>query len=358
MKRTLMTYMVAAIVSLAAIGGQVVQGNVTLTANLNCTGDGLIVGDDATTLNLNGFGIYGPGADSSKVGIGVSEDSVTINGPGIISGFQAGVLATGAKELVLTSLIMQNNQIAAFFTGADMASVQENIIKNNNIGVASHSASGLNIENDLMDGNALAGVTFVNTDESAMSSNNIQGSQNGVFLDERSTGNTIQLNNVHDNVVDINNANGASPTINQNTFIDNNCLESDPQGLCIGDNAKESQIPAGWSGWVNATTFQANTTQQEEQPPQGDIPQLTTRQNQGAVNILISDAIRDLQNNDTNAALTHSKLAEQELTTTANTSATTGSARVLVNDAIRDLQNGDVTAALTHLNLAMQQLGR
>ena len=137
MKRTLMTYMVAAIVSLAAIGaqvvapmnavaqeeqppqgtvacGQVVQGNVTLTANLNCTGDGLIVGDDATTINLNGFGIYGPGADSSKVGIGVSEDGVTINGPGIISGFQAGVLATGAKELVVTSLIMQNNQIVHF----------------------------------------------------------------------------------------------------------------------------------------------------------------------------------------------------------------------------------------------------
>ena len=257
MKRTLMTYMVAAIVSFAAIGGQivspitavaqeeqppqgtvacgqVVQGNVTLTANLNCTGDGLIVGDDATTINLNGFGIYGPGADSSKVGIGVSEDSVTINGPGIISGFQAGVLATGAKELVVTSLIMQNNQIAAFFTGADMASVQENIIKNNNIGVASHSASGLSIENDLMDGNALAGVTFVNTDESAMSSNNIQGSQNAIFLDAQSTENIVQLNNAHDNVVDINNANGLAPNVNQNTYSDNNCQVSNPSGLCIG----------------------------------------------------------------------------------------------------------------------------
>ena len=74
------------------------------------------------------------------------------------------------------------------------------------------------------------------------------------------------------------------------------------------------------------------------------------------MNILINDAIRDLQNNDANAALTHSRLAEQELTTFANTSATSDSARVLVNDAIRDLQNGDVTAALTHLNLALQQL--
>src|ERR671919_2322357 len=87
--------------------GQTVQGNVTLTANLNCNGDGLIVGDDATTINLNGFGIYGPGADSTNVGIAVSEDSVTINGPGIISGFQAGVLV-GANELMAWALILQN----------------------------------------------------------------------------------------------------------------------------------------------------------------------------------------------------------------------------------------------------------
>ena len=121
-----------------------------------------------------------------------------------------------------------------------MASVQENIIKNNNIGVASDSASGLNIENDLMDGNALAGVTFVNTDESAISSNTIQGSQNAIFLDEQSTTNIVQLNNAHDNVVDINNANGLSATSNQNTFSDNNCLVSDPAGLCIGRDTTDT----------------------------------------------------------------------------------------------------------------------
>jgi hypothetical protein len=85
-----------------------------------------------------------------------------------------------------------------------------------------------------MDGNALAGVTFVNTDESAMSSNNIQGSQNAIFLDAQSTENIVQLNNAHDNVVDINNANGLAPNVNQNTYSDNNCQVSNPSGLCIG----------------------------------------------------------------------------------------------------------------------------
>ena len=115
--------------------GQTVQGNVTLTANLNCNGDGLIVGDDATIINLNGFGIYGPGADNSKVGIGIIEDNVVTNGPGIISGFEAGVLLTGASEFAIHALILQDNEIGIFLSGGDLTSVEENIIRNNNSGL-------------------------------------------------------------------------------------------------------------------------------------------------------------------------------------------------------------------------------
>ena len=85
-----------------------------------------------------------------------------------------------------------------------------------------------------MDGNALAGVTLVNTDETTVSDNNIQGSQNAIFVDAQSNKNIIQLNSAHDNVVDINNANGLAPTVNQNTFTDNNCLVSNPTGFCFG----------------------------------------------------------------------------------------------------------------------------
>jgi hypothetical protein len=53
--------------------GQVVEGLVELTSNLNCSGDGLIVGDDGTTIRLNGHTIRGPGPDSSKVGISVGK---------------------------------------------------------------------------------------------------------------------------------------------------------------------------------------------------------------------------------------------------------------------------------------------
>ena len=82
--------------------GQVVSGVVNLTANLNCSGDGLIVGGPNTVINMNGFSITGPGQDSSKVGIMVPNvDNVVVNGPGSISNFQAGYFLLEQLDLRL-----------------------------------------------------------------------------------------------------------------------------------------------------------------------------------------------------------------------------------------------------------------
>ena len=83
--------------------------------------------------------------------------------------------------------------------------------------------------------NALAGVLLVNTDGSAATSNNIQGSQKGIFLDSQSAENTVQMNNVRFNVVGLDNANGLAPASNKNTFSTNICGTSSPSGLCTGN---------------------------------------------------------------------------------------------------------------------------
>ena len=215
--------------------GQVVSGVVNLTANLNCSGDGIIVGGPNTVINMNGFSITGPGQDSSKVGIMVSNvDNVVVNGPGTISNFQAAILLSGSNGFKLDSTILENNQIAMFMTGADNAEVQQNMIKDNHLGIASHSNSGSKITSNLMSSNQLAGITFVNTKSSSMDMNNIHGSQDGVFLDEQSSDNTINANNVLQNAIDINNANGLPLNINSNQYAENNCGVSNPSGLCIG----------------------------------------------------------------------------------------------------------------------------
>ena len=257
MKRTIVSYMVATILSLMAIGGlampslpimaqaqpvatnaacgQVVSGLVNLTANLDCSGDGLIIGGDNTVVNMNGYSITGPGPDSSKVGIMVpNNDNVVINGPGSISNFQAGVLVTGANGMKMSSLILDSNQIGVFMTGSENTEIQQNIVKQNSLGVATHSSTGAKLTSNLMSGNLLAGITFVNTQQSEVSMNNIDGSQNGAFLDAQSSANSVVANNVLENVVDVNNANGLPPNINNNQFTDNNCQVSNPSGICIG----------------------------------------------------------------------------------------------------------------------------
>lgn len=73
-----------------------------------------------------------------------------------------------------------------------------------------------------------------------------------------------------------------------------------------------------------------------------------------SVKILITDAIEDLQNNDTNTALTHSNLASQKLSSQGVNS--NDSALVLTHDAIQDILKNDTDTALTHLSLVSEQL--
>ena len=50
-------------------------------------------------------------------------DNVVVNGPGSISNFQAGVLSYGANGFTINSVILSNNQIGTFMTGADNAQI-------------------------------------------------------------------------------------------------------------------------------------------------------------------------------------------------------------------------------------------
>jgi len=69
--------------------GEVIHGYFNLTKNLHCLGDGLIIGQDNTIVNLSGYSIYGPGDNSAKVGIAIPHsDNVVIQGNGSIHNFR------------------------------------------------------------------------------------------------------------------------------------------------------------------------------------------------------------------------------------------------------------------------------
>jgi parallel beta-helix repeat protein len=220
-------------ISNSASCGEFVEGLVELNSDLNCSGDGLIVGADGTTIRLNRHTITGPGPDSSKVGVSVgNQDGVRIEGPGTIEQFQAGILASGAEGMVINKMTLEDNQIAVFSTGTEGLQAMQNELTHNSIGMASYSSNGLELTENLMTGNVLAGITLVTTDNSLISKNDIRESENGIFVDADSNDNRIESNKAQRNRVDLNNANGLATNVNRNGYSGNNCETSNPSGLC------------------------------------------------------------------------------------------------------------------------------
>jgi len=215
--------------------GEVVKGNVKLSSNLICSGDGLIVGDGNTHIDLNGYSIKGPGKNSSKVGIMIGgHDNVIVLGYGSISGFQSGIYVSGSENVQTENLHRIDNKIAVYITGTNAVDINNNMLNNNTIGIASHSNNQTTIQYNLLNGNTVSGITFINTADSIINGNNIINTSNGIFLDAQSSQNKVDFNNVFNNVLDINNANNLPLNVNKNTFENNNCISSLPSGLCIG----------------------------------------------------------------------------------------------------------------------------
>jgi hypothetical protein len=79
----------------------------------------------------------------------------------------------------------------------------------------------------------LAGISFINTEDSTITLNYINGSQNGIFTDPSSFSNDISFNFLR-NIIDINSANGLSNDITNNAYEGNYCELSLPSGICRG----------------------------------------------------------------------------------------------------------------------------
>ncbi|HEX7142736.1 MAG TPA: NosD domain-containing protein, partial [Nitrososphaeraceae archaeon] len=222
MNRTLMIYILAAIISFSALTaitmqpislsaqiqpaqqqplaispscGQVITQNVVLTSNLNCAEtDGLIVNAGDIVIDLNGHTISGPdiGSEtqaSSKVGIMIPNMNNVVVQDGTIEGFQAGILMTGSQNVEVKGMVVKNNQIGLFSTGASIVNAHLSIIMNNQIGIAGHSTQQSTIEDNILFQNTLAGVTLVNSDNSVITLNSITESGNGLYIDNQSNQN-------------------------------------------------------------------------------------------------------------------------------------------------------------------------
>lgn len=222
-----------------------ITADFTLPSNLYCSSDGFnVVNQDGLVINLNGFTIYGPGIQDTKgtslrdlnAGIRLEDSSnIVIEGPGTITDFDAGVLIDNGENNQISRVTFTENEIAVFDSGSRGSNIEDNLMFGNDIGYAGHSSNNGKLLTNLFKSNDLAGATFVSSRNYDISLNTIQGSINGIFLDSPSRENSINSNNVLQNTgVDLNNANGLPLESTGNTYLDNNCNTSVPDGLCSG----------------------------------------------------------------------------------------------------------------------------
>jgi len=135
--------------------GTTILANLTLDHDLTCTGNGLVVGADGITINLNGHTISGPG---SGVGISVSNRTAVLIVGGTVRNFLAGVQLVNSTAIVVKENRFTGNQDAVFLIGTSWSTVKENTAwQNTRVGVMlrpsgiRNSTQNVVVENTLTD---------------------------------------------------------------------------------------------------------------------------------------------------------------------------------------------------------------
>lgn len=221
--------------------GQMVTTDVILLEDLECTGVGMIAGADGITINLNNHRLslanYSNAAtipEIEEVGILIpGQRNVTIMGPGVIMGFDKAIEFVGSERGYVLDLRLTDNHIGILMQASDDITIYRNFIERNTIGMASQSSKDTLIISNQASQNMNQGIILMDSDYFTIGANNLIANGNiGIFLDVRSSNNTLSSNNILNHVVDVSNADGVPIDISKNEYFENSCGKSRPDGLC------------------------------------------------------------------------------------------------------------------------------
>ena len=231
--------------------GTTILANLTLDHDLTCPGNGLIVGADGITINLNGHTIVGPG---SGVGISVSNRTGVVIVGGTVKNFLAGVQLVNSTAIVVKENRFTGNQDAVFLVGSRGSTIKENTAwQNSRVGVMLRPSGIRNSTQNLVAENTLTdntnGIILVETPTgNVLRENMISGSTNaGINVNGGVSGNVIQENAFIGNAAGIRlnlGATGLLPTGNsfiENTIAMNTCGVTGP----VGDNTFKENVLEG-----------------------------------------------------------------------------------------------------------------
>ena len=239
--------------------GTEVSGDLELSSDLVCDGDGLHVTANDLTIFLNGHTIRGPGTDSNTTGIhvdGVRE--VRIRGPGLVTGFGTGVAYTDSSGGAIRDTYLLRNDIGVLLDATTDTHVKQDHISESRIGVLNRASDNTEVEIAILTGNK-EGIRLENSQSVDVDFNIIMDGGTGVYMDEDSIDNElfymIMFRNQGPDAVFANPGEGGL----KNTFGNNECMRSTPAEIC--------EVKAADSVMQNQTQSAAgnNSTDEEDE---------------------------------------------------------------------------------------------
>jgi parallel beta-helix repeat protein/surface protein len=176
--------------------GDTINSNTTLTADLNCPADGLIIGADNITLDCAGRSIIGNGA-----GAGVSlygRSGVTVKNCSI-SSFDSGIaIAFDSNNNTISNNTISSNTSYGIFlqSNSNNNSLTGNNISLNGVGILLASLSNSNtVTGNTVDSSADTGIILSESSSNSITNNTASSNANyGVLLSTGSSNNTLDSN--------------------------------------------------------------------------------------------------------------------------------------------------------------------
>jgi Periplasmic copper-binding protein (NosD) len=225
--------------------GSTISSDVELTADITCEGDGIRVGGDNLTVNLNGFTLRGSGVESDTTGIIVDGASgVIINGPGMVTGFGTGVAYTAASGGAMKDVFVGTNDIGVLLDSTTGTHIRHDYIADNRIGVFSRVSDNMVVEEVQMSSND-EGIRLERSTGIDIDFNIIMDGLTAIYLDDESIDNAIFYNIMFRNEVSDMNFAGGEGSVAGNLHGYNECTQGVPSGVCLGRALPSGEILTG-----------------------------------------------------------------------------------------------------------------
>jgi hypothetical protein len=225
--------------------GSTIGSDVELTADITCEGDGIRVGGDNLTVNLNGFTLRGSGDDTNTTAIIVDGASgVIIKGPGMVTGFGTGVAYMDASGGAMSDVYVGTNDIGVQLDSTTGTHIRHDYIADSRIGVFNRASNNTEVEEVQMSNND-EGIRLEKSTGVDIDFNIIMDGLTALYLDEESLDNAIFYNIMFRNeVIDMNFASGEGIDTG-NLLGYNECTQGIPADVCLGRVLPSGELLTG-----------------------------------------------------------------------------------------------------------------